>query len=303
MAGITNTAYRRHLKRHGVGLVTTEMVSAQGLLHGNLRTFSYLDFSEEERPLAVQLFGEDPEVMRRATELVLSRERRPDLIDINMGCPVRKVVRTGAGAALLDDPERAVAVAAAVVAAATATHTPVTVKLRSGVRVGENKAVGLARRLEQVGVAGLTVHPRAAAQFYRGRADHRVTAEVARAVSIPVVASGDVRSAQSASEVVRQTGAVATMVARGVLGDPWLVGALLQGAEKGRPPLTKVVQDMDSLLGLAAQEMGSVRAARWLRKFLTCYLRPSRVPAAVIEDLRRLPDAESLSAGLRALVG
>ncbi len=109
MAGITNSAYRRHLKKQGVGLVVTEMVSAYGLIYQNRRTASYLDFSEEERPVAVQLFGDDPEVMRRATELVLSRPAPPDLIDINMGCPVRKVVRSGAGAALLADPERAVA--------------------------------------------------------------------------------------------------------------------------------------------------------------------------------------------------
>ena len=132
MAGLTISAYRRHMKAHGVGLVTTEMVSAHGLLHRNVRTGAYLDFEEEERPLAVQLFGDTPEVMEARGRAVLARERIPDIIDINMGCPVRKVVKTGAGAALLGDPVRAVAVAAAVVRAALRYGVPVTVKLRSG---------------------------------------------------------------------------------------------------------------------------------------------------------------------------
>ncbi|HLA80343.1 MAG TPA: tRNA-dihydrouridine synthase family protein, partial [Thermoleophilia bacterium] len=132
MAGLTTSAYRRHLKGHGAGLVTTEMVSAYGLLHGTVRTGEYLDFAEEERPVAAQLFGDTPEVMVRAAELILSRAGVPDLLDINMGCPVRKVVQTGAGAALLGHPERAVAIAAAVVKVAAQGGVPVTVKLRSG---------------------------------------------------------------------------------------------------------------------------------------------------------------------------
>ena len=140
MAGLTISGYRRHLKAHGVGLVTTEMVSAHGLLHHNIRTGEYLDFREEERPLAVQLFGDTPEAMAGATEIVLARSKRPDLIDINMGCPVRKVVRTGAGSALLADPARAVAMAAAVVKVAAQAGVPVTVKLRSGVKAGDGVA-------------------------------------------------------------------------------------------------------------------------------------------------------------------
>jgi len=302
MAGISNSAYRRHFKKHGVGLVVTEMVSAYGLIYQNRRTASYLDFSEEERPLAVQLFGDDPKVMRRAAELVLSRPVAPDLIDINMGCPVRKVVRSGAGAALLDDPDRAVAVAAAVVAAATATGVPVTVKLRSGVRMGEKTAVKLAPRLQQVGIAALTVHPRAAAQFYQGVADHSITAEVVKAVEVPVLASGDIRSFHSASEVVSLTGAAAVMVARGVAGDPWLVRSLLAGGVQGRPGLAESVRELRSLLAEAARDMGSARAARWIRRILGWYLKGARVPTPVIEELRRLPDAESLDEALVALL-
>lgn len=299
MAGLTTSAYRRHLKAHGAGLVVTEMVSAYGLVYRNVRTAEYLAFAEEERPIAVQLFGDTAEVMARATELVLARAEAPDLLDINMGCPVRKVVKTGAGAALLGDPARAVAVASAVVRAGAG--VPVTVKLRSGLTPGERVAVELAQRLEQVGVSGLGVHPRAASEYYRGTADHTITAEVVAAVGIPVLASGDVISAESGLAVLRETGAAALMVARGVAGNPWLVGALLAGEDATPPSLPEAVADVRLLLGRAAEQMGGERAARWVRKALAWYLRPVGVAVAQIERLRTLPDAERLDAALAAL--
>jgi tRNA-dihydrouridine synthase B len=301
MAGLTTSAYRRHLKTHGVGLVVTEMVSAQGLLHQEVRTAEYLSFAEEERPLAVQLFGAAPEVMARAAEVVLSRPATPDLIDINMGCPVRKVVKTGAGSALLADPARAVAVVAAVVRVASCRGVPVTVKLRSGLKPGDRLAVDLAPRLEAVGVAGLGVHPRAASDYYRGSADHSVTADVVRVVGIPVVASGDVTRVDSVLAMVQTTGAAAVMVARGAAGNPWLVEALLSGERATRPPLKAVIADLRSLLVRVAEERGPELAARWVRKLLTWYLRPSGVPASTIEAMRALRSAGEVDLALRAL--
>ena len=309
MAGLTCSAYRRHLKSHGVGLVTTEMVSAYGLTYHNVRTTEYLEFAEEERPIAVQLFGDTPDVVARAAELVLSRAMVPDMIDINMGCPVRKVVKTGAGAALLGDPDRAVAMAAAVVRVAAQTGVPVTVKLRSGLRIGDRTAVELAPRLEQVGTAALGVHPRAAGEFYRGRADHTITAAVVAAVDIPVMASGDITSVESALAIVETTGVAAVMAARGVAGDPWLADALLSSESAAplnrsaaRPPLPEVVADLRQLLGRVVEERGPQRAARWIRKALGWYLRPSGVPAPVIEELRALTDAGRLDAALAGLI-
>ncbi len=298
MAGLTGSAYRRHLKAHGVGLVTSEMVSAYGLVHRNVHTAGYLDFAEEERPIAVQLFGDTPDIMARAVEAVLGRPEVPDVIDINMGCPVRKVMRTGAGAAFLQDPDRAAAVAAAVVRLADQAGVPVTAKLRSGLRVGERTAVSLAPRLEEAGVQGLAVHPRAAEQHYRGMADHAITAAVVAAVGVPVIASGDISSVASALLVCETTGAAALMVARGAAGNPWLVGALLSGRSAARPPLPMVVDDLRRLLSLAAAERGPERAARWIRKLLGWYLRPSGVPASTVERLRSLGDAVVLDATL-----
>jgi tRNA-dihydrouridine synthase B len=301
MAGLTTTAYRRHMKTHGAGLVFTEMVSAHGLVHHNIRTGEYLAFAEEERPLAVQLFADSPEVMARAAELVLAQPQVPDLLDINMGCPVRKVVKTRAGSALMGDFDRAVAVAAAVVRVAAEAGVPVTVKLRSGLRPGDGLALALAPRLEAAGVQGLGLHPRAASEYYRGTADHAVTAAVVQAVSIPVMASGDVTSVVSALQIFETTGAAAVMVARAAAGDPWLVGELLTGGGVPRPPLPAVVADLRLLLARAVEERGLERAARWMCKLLGWYLRPSGVPVPEIERLRALPDAGALDAGLAAM--
>ena len=298
MAGLTSSAYRRHLKSHGVGLVVTEMVSVQGLLHRNVRTADYLEFSDAERPLAVQLFGDSPEAMARGAHVVLSRPHVPDLLDINMGCPVRKVIKTGAGCALMGDTARAEAVAAAVVEVAAQVGVPVTVKLRGGLRPGDGLGLTLAPRLEAVGVSALGVHPRAASDYYQGRVDHAVTADIAAAVSIPVIASGDIVSVSAAQGVMRTAGVAAVMVARGVAGDPWLVGRLLKGEDGGRPSPAEVIADLRSLLALAAQEQGEERAARWIRKLLTWYLRPSRVPASAIQPLRALATAREVDEAL-----
>ena len=302
MSGVTTSAYRRHLKSHGAGLVVTEMVSAQGLLHDNARTAGYLAFAEEERPLAVQLFDDEPDAMSRAVERVLSRARVPDLLDINMGCPVRKVVKTGAGSALMADPARAAAVASAAVQVASAARVPVMVKIRSGIEPGDGLAVRLAPCLEAVGVAALGIHARAASEYYHGKADHSVTEAVVSAVDIPVMASGDMTSVEKALAVVEATGAAAVMVARGVTGNPWLVGELLSGRSAARPVLPVVVDDLRRLLRLVAEEQGQERGALWIRKLLTCYLRPTRVPAPTIEAIKALETAQEVDAALGTLI-
>ncbi len=301
MAGMTTSAFRRRAKAHGAGLVVTEMVSANGLLYGNAATARYLDFVEEERPIAVQLFTADADALRRAVEVCLERERRPDLIDLNMGCPVRKVMKTGAGAALLADPKYAAELARRAVEAAAPAGVPVTVKIRSGLTPDRPVAVEAARRLEAAGVAAVGVHPRAASQLYRGRADHSVTAAVAAAVGIPVLASGDVTSVAAASEIVAATGAAAVMVARGAQRGPWLVADLVYGVDRPPPGLEVVAAELRELLRLAAEDMGSRRAAGWIRKIVGWYLKGSGVPAGRVDELRRLSDSALLDAALAAL--
>jgi tRNA-dihydrouridine synthase B len=301
MAGLTTSAYRRHLKRHGAGLITSEMVSVHGLRYGDRRTAGYLLFREEERPFALQLFGEGPDAVGEAVRIVLDRDELPEVIDLNMGCPVPKVAKTGAGCALMGDPARAAAVMCAAVAAAAPRGVPVTAKIRSGLDDGRINAVEVALRLEEAGAAGIGVHPRTAAQSYQGEADHAVTAAVAAAVDVPVVASGDVVSVATARRIIDETGAAAVMVARGARGNPWLVDDLLAGGDSPLPPLPVVVTDLRRLLALAEEDMGARRAGLWIRKLLRAYLRPAGVSGPVVGKLMQLPDAAALDRALAAL--
>src|SRR5204863_1288096 len=215
MAGVSVQAFRRQGRRFGAGLVCSEMVSCAGLSHGNERTLGYLRISADESPLAVQIFGSEPPVMAEAARMVA--DAGADIVDINFGCPVRKVTKTGAGATLLDDPERACRIVEAV---ASAIDLPVTVKMRRGLENGSRACLAVGPRLVEAGAASLTLHPRSARQMYTGEADHSLTAELVSLVDVPVVASGDVTSHAKARAVLEATGAAAVMVGRGAQGHP-----------------------------------------------------------------------------------
>src|SRR5437899_2870760 len=204
MAGVSVQAFRRQGRRFGAGLVCSEMVSCAGLHHGNERTLGYLRLSSEERPLAVQIFGSEPALMAEAARMV--EDAGADLVDINFGCPVRKVTKTGAGATLLDDRDRAARIVAAVV---EAVEVPVTVKMRRGLENGSRACLDVGPRLVEAGAASLTLHPRSARQMYTGEADHALTAELVERVDVPVVASGDVTSRPRAQAVLATTGPAA----------------------------------------------------------------------------------------------
>src|SRR5881275_2916079 len=213
MAGVSVQAFRRQGRRFGAGLVCSEMVSCAGLQHGNERTLGYLRISADERPLAVQIFGSEPGVMAEAARMV--EDAGADLVDVNFGCPVRKVTRTGAGATMLEEPARACAVVEAV---AEAVSVPVTVKMRRGLEDGSRACLDLGPRLVEAGASSLTLHPRSARQMYTGEADHSLTAELVSLVDVPIVASGDVTSHAKARAVLEATGAAAVMVGRGAQG-------------------------------------------------------------------------------------
>src|SRR3990170_6828214 len=210
LAGIGNWFVRLQAKRHGAGLVVSEMVSSFGLKHGNDRTVrEFLRIHPDEHPVSMQLFGHDADVMREAAGIVAGAGA--DLIDLNMGCPVRKVCKTGAGAALLDDPDKAVAIARA---AGEGSGLPVTVKLRPGQRPGDLAGVPLARRLvDEAGGAGISFHPRHASQQHKGKPDYALAAEVVEALDVPVIVSGGLLSDEKPLEALEQTGAEAVMLA------------------------------------------------------------------------------------------
>ncbi len=281
MAGVSVQAFRRQGRRFGAGLVCSEMVSCAGLAHGNERSFGYLLIGADEHPLAVQIFGADPALMAGAARLV--EDAGADVIDINFGCPVRKVTKTGAGATLLDDPERACRIVDAV---ARSVSVPVTVKLRRGLENGSRAALEVGPRLVAAGAAALTLHPRSAVQMYTGAADHSLTAELVELVDVPVVASGDITSRERALEVLESTGCAAVMVGRAAQGDPWALSRILGTGAK--PRRDEVVGELLFFMGETVRELGEHRACGFLKKFYGWYLGRGRFPKPFKQELVQL---------------
>lgn len=267
LAGIGNWFVRLQARRHGAGLAYSEMVSSFAIHHRNRRTLAeLLRIHPDEHPLALQLFGSDPGVMREAAAVAAGAGA--DLIDLNLGCPVPKVVKAGGGAALLDDPDRAVAIARA---AAEGSGLPVTVKLRSGRASGERSGLELAIRLaEEAGVAAICLHPRPAGARHSGPPDYAHVRELARRLPIPVIVSGGLRSPERARRAFEESQADAVMIARGALGNPWIFGELT-GDRAGRPSPEEVVAELRWVLEQAERHWGE-RAARNLRRFYPWYL-------------------------------
>jgi nifR3 family TIM-barrel protein len=220
MAGVNDPVFRGICKRMGAGLTYTEMISAKALEHENVKTEGLLLMTAEERPAAVQLFGRDPATLAKQARRLEKRHGTDIvLLDINMGCPARKIAGRGEGAALMKEPARAEAILRAVVAAV---HLPVTVKFRKGYEPEEESAVDFARMAESCGVAAVAVHGRTARQLYHGSADRMLVARVKQAVSIPVIASGDVFTRENIRRYREDCGADAVMLARGARGNPWI---------------------------------------------------------------------------------
>jgi tRNA-dihydrouridine synthase B len=271
LAGIGNWFVRLQARRYGAGLVVSEMVSSFAVHYRNERTWrELLRIDERERcggPVAIQLFGSDPDVTRAAAAQVAAIGA--DLIDLNMGCPVPKVCKTGAGAALLDDGDRAVALARA---AREGSGLPVTVKLRSGRRAGEHSGVQLAHRLvAEAGVCAIGFHPRAAVAGHKGAPDYALAAELVRTLDAPVILSGGLHSARAAREAFEATGVAAVMIARGALGNPWIFEELV-GERSGPPSSDEVLSELDWVTACASEHLGAARATRYLRRFYPWYL-------------------------------
>jgi tRNA-dihydrouridine synthase B len=282
MAGVSVQAFRRQGRRFGAGLVCSEMVSCAGLSHGNERTLGYLRIGRDETPLAVQIFGSEPGVMAEAARMV--EDAGADIVDINFGCPVRKVTKTGAGATLLEDPERAARIVGAV---AEAVDVPVTVKMRRGLANGSRDALDVGPRLVAAGAAALTLHPRSAKQMYTGTADHSLTAELVERVDVPVIASGDVTSHARAQQLLDETGCAAVMVGRAAQGNPWAVGEIA-GAREGEPAREEVAAELVLFIRATVDELGEQRATGFLKKFYGWYLGRGRFPRPFKQELVQL---------------
>src|SRR5882762_5046200 len=242
MAGMTDTAFRRLVKRHGgCGLVVSEMVSSEGLVRGIDRTLEYAEFTEEERPVSIQIFGGDPQTMAAAAQIV--EGMGADIVDVNMGCPVPKIAKHHAGCSLMREPAHA----AGVIAAMTkSVKIPVTVKMRAGWNDGERNAPTLAKMVEDAGAAAIAVHGRTAAQSYSGSADWDLVAQIAGALTIPVFGSGDCVEPEQIIDRMR-SGVQGILVGRGVLRNPWILAQAADLAD-GRPPREVTLADRGRFL-------------------------------------------------------
>jgi tRNA-dihydrouridine synthase B len=294
MAGVSVQAFRRQGRRFGAGLVCSEMVSCAGLHHGNERTLGYLRIASDEKPLAVQIFGSEPEVMADAAQMV--EEAGADLVDVNFGCPVRKVTRTGAGATLLEDPARACAIVSAV---AGAVSVPVTVKMRRGLEDGSRACLELGPRLVDAGADSLTLHPRSARQMYTGEADHSLTAELVSRVDVPVIASGDVTSRARAQAILATSGAAAVMVGRAAQGNPWALREIIEGQAE-QPTREEVVAELILFMRATIRELGEKRATGFLKKFYAWYLGRGRFPRPFKQELVQLETLDEVETRLLA---
>ena len=266
MAGMTDTAFRRLVKRHGgCGLVVTEMVSAEGLVRGIDRTLEYAEYTEEERPISIQIFGGDPEKMAAAAQIV--EGMGADIVDVNMGCPVPKIAKHNAGCSLMREPGHAAAVIAAMV---KAVRIPVTVKMRAGWNDDDRNAPTLARMVQDAGARAIAVHGRTAAQSYSGSADWDLVAQIADALAIPVFGSGDCIEPEQIVQRMR-SGVDGVLVGRGVLRNPWILAQATDLAA-GRPAREVSLDDrgrflleyIDLLLKERVDDARAVSHDRWV---------------------------------------
>ena len=274
MAGISNTSYRKIIKEMGAGLIYAEMVSDKAIMYSNEKTFDLLKMTDEERPIAQQIFGSDIESFVIAAKKV-EETQHPDIIDINMGCPVPKVaVRAQAGSALLKNPEKIYEIVSAVV---KAVNVPVTVKIRSGWDENHINAVEVAKMCEKAGASAIAVHGRTRSQGYSGKADWNIIKQVKDAVSIPVIGNGDVTTPELAKKMLDETNCDAVMIGRGVLGNPWLIRDCISYLENGtipEPPTSKEkVQMMKRHYELLKQDKCEKAALLEIRSFIIWYLK------------------------------
>jgi tRNA-dihydrouridine synthase B len=299
LAGIGNWFVRLQARRHGAGMAVSEMVSSFALHHRNERTLrELLVVHPDEHPVSIQLFGHDPDVMRSAA--MTAAAAGADLIDINMGCPVRKIRKSGSGAALLDDPDVAVRVARA---AAEGSGRPVTVKLRSGLEPGDRSGIELAERLvAEAGTSAIAFHPRPASTQHKGAPEYGLVRELVRRLEgtdTAVIVSGGLRSAERARHAYVASGADAVMIARGSLGNPWIFERLT-GRRIAPPVPQEIVAELMWVIDRAGEHLGD-RAAPYLRKFYPWYLQRLGLPRRANEPFQRTTTLEEARELVRRL--
>ncbi|HIX49494.1 MAG TPA: tRNA dihydrouridine synthase DusB [Candidatus Mediterraneibacter caccavium] len=300
MAGVTDLPFRLLCKEQGAGLLCMEMVSAKAIYYNNRNTESLLEIHPDETPVSLQLFGSDPKIM---SEMAKRIEERPfAILDVNMGCPVPKVVRNGEGSALMKEPKLVYEIVSALV---KAIDKPVTVKIRKGFDDDHVNAVEIAKIIEEAGAAAVAVHGRTREQYYSGKADWDIIRQVKEAVSIPVIGNGDVTSPQKADELVRQTGCDGIMIARGAEGNPWIFSEMIHWEETGelpsRPDKDEIREMMLKHARLQLKYKGEFCGIREMRKHVAWYTKGLKGAARLREKVNAVESLEELENLLTSL--
>ncbi len=293
MAGVTDLPFRRICKKYGAGLVYSEMVSAKGLYYSDKKTSELMRIASDERPCAIQIFGSDPEIMAEIVPKVM--EYKPEIIDINMGCPAPKIVNNGDGSALLKNPEL---IGRIVRAVTDASPVPVTVKIRKGWNSGSVNAVEAAKIIEENGAAAVTVHGRTREEYYSGAADWDIIREVKQAVSIPVIGNGDIWQAEDAKRLIEYTGCDAVMVARGAQGNPFIFRQINELFNRGsvsfRPtPKERLAQALEHAEALA-EFKGEQRGIKESRKHIAWYIKGLPNASRIKGEIFKICDIASM---------
>jgi tRNA-dihydrouridine synthase B len=294
LAGITNLPMRLMAKEEGCGLVCSEMISSNGLVFQSPKTLKIMESVPEEKPLSVQIFGADPDLMAQAAGIIESSGA--DILDINFGCSVKKILKSGSGAALMRTPDLAQKVIRSVRAAI---QIPLTIKIRTGWQNNGDDARNIAKMAEDEGVDAIAIHPRLASQGFKGCADWSVISEIKQTVSIPVIGNGDIVTAQDALKMVTETGCDAVMVGRAAIGNPWIfrqISALLKGEECPEIDLSSRFDMMNRYLGATVAHFGEAHACYMMRSRLSWFVKGLRHAKHFRESIKQIStEAEALA--------